>query len=313
MDTHDIRDLDAFAAVARHRNFRRAAREQRVSVSGLSQRLRNLEERLGVRLLNRTTRSVAPTEAGEVLLSRVSPALQELTDAVGAVRGLRATPSGRLRINAPAPAAQLVLAPMVAPFLKAHPAINLEIVVEASMVDIVAGGFDAGVRYEEHLAQDMIAVSLGPPQRYTVAAAPSAIARHGTPARPKDLLELPCISFVFPNRSGLPWEFEKAGRVVRILPKGPFTASDPALLLQAATAGLGFWMTFEGYAAGAVASGKLVTVLDDWCQSFPGPFLYYPSRRQLPPALSAFVAFAKEWRAKHAPDRKAARRPAGIR
>jgi DNA-binding transcriptional LysR family regulator len=309
MDQTDLRDLDAFAAIARHRNFRRAALEQRVSVSGLSQRLRNLEERLGVRLLNRTTRSVAPTEAGELLLARVGPALQELSAAVGAVRGLRATPSGRLRINAPAPAAQLVLAPMVAHFLKAHPAINLEIVVEASMVDIVAGGFDAGVRYEEHLAQDMIAVSLGPPQRYTVAAAPSAIARHGTPTRPKDLLELPCISFVFPNRSGLPWEFEKAGRIVRILPKGPFSASDPALLLQAATEGLGFWMTFEGYAAGAVASGKLVTVLDDWCQPFPGPFLYYPSRRQLPPALSAFVSFVKEWRSRQTstakPKRKA--------
>jgi DNA-binding transcriptional LysR family regulator len=314
MDQTDLRDLDAFAAIARHRNFRRAALEQRVSVSGLSQRLRNLEERLGVRLLNRTTRSVAPTEAGELLLARVGPALQELSAAVGAVRGLRATPSGRLRINAPAPAAQLVLAPMLAPFLKAHPAINLEIVVEASMVDIVAGGFDAGVRYEEHLAQDMIAVSLGPPQRYTVAAAPSAIARHGTPTRPKDLLELPCISFVFPNRSGLPWEFEKAGRIVRILPKGPFSASDPALLLQAATEGLGFWMTFEGYAAGAVASGKLVTVLDDWCQPFPGPFLYYPSRRQLPPALSAFVSFVKEWRSRQTstakPKRKAVRNQA---
>ena len=202
MDPTDLRDLDAFAAVARHRNFRRAAREQRVSVSGLSQRLRNLEERLGVRLLNRTTRSVAPTEAGELLLSRVGPALQELTDAVGAVRGMRNTPSGRLRINAPAPAAQLVMAPMVAPFLERYPAINLEIVVETSMVDIVAGGFDAGVRYEEHLAQDMIAVSLGPPQRYTVVAAPSAIARHGTPARPKDLLELPCICVRVPEPCG---------------------------------------------------------------------------------------------------------------
>jgi DNA-binding transcriptional LysR family regulator len=282
-------------------------------VSGLSQRLRTLEERLGVRLLNRTTRSVAPTEAGEMLLARVAPALQELSDAVGVVRGLRETPSGRLRINAPAPAAQLVLAPMVARFLELYPAINLEIVVEASMVDIVAGGFDAGVRYEEHLAQDMIAVSLGPPQRYTVVAAPSAIARHGTPARPKDLLELPCIAFVFPTRAALPWEFEKAGRVVRIMPKGPFRASDPALLLQAATEGLGFLMTFEGYAASAVASGKLVTVLDDWCQSFPGPFLYYPSRRQQPPALSAFVSFAREWRVRHAPDRKAGRRPGGSR
>jgi DNA-binding transcriptional LysR family regulator len=313
MEPYDLRDLGAFAAIARHRNFRRAALEQRVSVSGLSQRLRTLEERLGVRLLNRTTRSVAPTEAGELLLSRVGPVLQELSDAVGAVRGLREIPSGRLRINTPAPAAQLVLAPMIAPFLQAYPAVNLEIVVETPMVDIVAAGFDAGVRYEEHLAQDMIAVSLGPPQRYTVAAAPSAIARYGTPARPKDLLELPCIAFVSPTRAAVPWEFEKAGRVVRIMPKGPFRASDPALLQQAAIEGLGFWMTFEGYAASAVASGELVTVLDDWCQSFPGPFLYYPSRRQLPPALSAFVAFAKEWRARQEPGRKTARKPSSAR
>src|SRR5260221_8692316 len=161
----DLRNLEAFLAVARTRNFRRAAVEQRVSVSSLSQRLRDMEERLGVRLMNRTPRSVALTEAGELLLAGVGPAIADVGDALDQVRGLRGVPSGRLRINAPPPAIDLVLAPMAAPFLQAYPRIDLEIVGDSSFVDIVAGGFDAGVRYGEHLEQDMIAVSLGPPQR----------------------------------------------------------------------------------------------------------------------------------------------------
>ena len=181
MKNFDLRDLDAFVAVARTRNFRRAAVEQGVSVSSLSQRLRDMEERLGVRLMNRTTRSVALTEAGELLLARVGPAMSDVGAALDQVRGLRAVPSGRLRINAPPPAIDLVLAPMVAPFLAAHPKIDLEIVGESSFVDIVAGGFDAGVRYGEHLAQDMIAVSLGAPQRYAVVASREYVAQHGQP------------------------------------------------------------------------------------------------------------------------------------
>src|SRR5947208_1915213 len=189
----DLRDLDAFVAVARTRNFRRAALEQHVSVSSLSQRLRDMEERLGVRLMNRTTRSVALTEAGELLLARVGPAMSDVGAALDQVRGLRAVPSGRLRINAPPPAIDLVLAPMVAPFLAAHPKIDLEIVGESAFVDIVAEGFDAGVRYGEHLAQDMIAVSLGAPQRYAVVASREYVAEHGSPKHPKDLLEHSCI------------------------------------------------------------------------------------------------------------------------
>jgi DNA-binding transcriptional LysR family regulator len=302
----DLRDLGAFAAVARHRNFRRAARELRVSVSGLSQRLRELEARLGVRLLNRTTRSVAPTHAGELLLSRTAAALGEIVEAIDAVRGLGDHPSGRLRINAPEPAAQLVLAPMVAPFLKRHPAIELDIAVESSLIDIVAGGFDAGVRYEEHLAKDMIALPLAGPQRYVVVASPEFVARTGRPTHPKDLLRHPCLSVVFSSRASLPWEFEKAGRTVKVLPKGPFTSSDGQLLLQAALDGVGFLMTFEEYVREPVRSGALVSVLDDWCPEFPGPLLYYPSRRQPPPALNAFIAFAREWRAERA---RASKRP----
>jgi DNA-binding transcriptional LysR family regulator len=301
----DLRDLDAFVAVARTRNFRRAALEQRVSVSSLSQRLRDMEERLGVRLMNRTTRSVALTEAGELLLTRIGPAMRDVGDALDQVRGLRGVPSGRLRINAPPPAIDLVLAPMVAPFIEAYPQIDLEIIGETSFVDIVAQGFDAGVRYGEHLAQDMIAVPLSPPQRYAVVASPDYVARHGKPTHPKDLLDHRCIRIRFGRGALLDWEFEKAGQVVKVSPPPRLIANYPGLVQRAAHDGLGFWLTFEGYVREAIKSGELISVLDDWCAPFPGPFLYYPSRRQSPPALAAFVAFVAEWR-------KQERRKAGL-
>jgi DNA-binding transcriptional LysR family regulator len=296
MSDLDLRDLDAFVAVARTRNFRRAALESRVSVSSLSQRLRDMEERLGVRLMNRTTRSVALTEAGELLLARVAPAMHDVGEALDRVRGMRDVPSGRLRINAPPPAIDLVLAPMVAPFIAAYPQIDLEIVGESSFVDIVAQGFDAGVRYGEHLAQDMIAVSLSPPQRYAVVASPDYVARHGRPTHPKDLLHHRCIRIRFGRGALLDWEFEKAGQVVNVSPPPRLIANYPGLVQRAAHDGFGFWLTFEGYVREAIKSGALVSVLDDWCAPFPGPFLYYPSRRQQPPALAAFVAFVAEWR-----------------
>lgn len=292
----DYRDIAAFVAVARTRNFRRAAREQLVSTSSLSQRVRELEELLGVRLLNRTTRSVALTEAGEMLLARVGPAMSEVTEALERVRGLREVPSGRLRINAPPPAVDLVLAPMVAPFLQAHPKIDLEIVAESSFVDIVSAGFDAGVRYGEHLAQDMIAVSLGPPQRYAVVASPQYIAQHGRPSSPKDVLDHSAIRTRFSNGIMPDWEFEQAGRIVKVSPPAKLIAGYIGLGKQAALDGVGLWVTFEGHVRDELASGALVSVLDDWCSPFPGPFLYYPSRRQPPPALAAFVAFVAEWR-----------------
>src|SRR5882757_5213986 len=183
----DLRDLNAFVAVARLRNFRRAAIEQRVSASSLSQRMRDLEERLGVRLLNRTTRSVAPTEAGERLLQRLTPALKDVMDATLDVRSMRDVPSGRLRINGPEPALRLVLAPMVAPFLKRHPEIQLEIVADSSLIDIVSEGFDAGIRYEETLAQDMVAISLGPPERSVLVAAPIFLQGRKRLKDPKEL------------------------------------------------------------------------------------------------------------------------------
>jgi DNA-binding transcriptional LysR family regulator len=296
MKDFDLRDLDAFVAVARTRNFRRAALESRVSASSLSQRLRAMEERLGVRLMNRTTRSVALTEAGELLLARVGPAMSEVSDALDRVRGLRDVPSGRLRINAPPPAIDLVLAPMVAPFLKAYPLVDLEIVAESSFIDIVDAGYDAGVRYGEHLAQDMIAVSLGPPQRYAVVASTQYVAQHGRPKHPKDLLQHSAIRIRFGSGMMLDWEFERAGRVVKVAPSGKLIANYPGLARRAALDGVGLWRTFEGYVDDDVKSGALVSVLDDWCSPFAGPFLYYPSRRQTPPALAAFVAFVAAWR-----------------
>jgi DNA-binding transcriptional LysR family regulator len=296
MKNFDLRDLDAFLAVARTGNFRRAAVEQHVSVSSLSQRLRALEERLGLRLMNRTTRSVALTEAGELLLSQIGPAMGNIGEALEQVRGLRETPSGRLRINAPIPTIEFVLAPMVAPFLKRYPQIELEIVGETSLIDIVKAGFDAGVRFGEHLAQDMIAVSLGPAERYAVVASPELVAARGKPKQPKDLLNLPCILTRFPSGALLEWEFEKTGRVIKLTPPATLISTTPALMLRAAVDGVGFAMTFEGWVRDAVKDGALVSVLDDWCPPFPGPFLYYPSRRQPPPALRAFIAFVAEWR-----------------
>jgi len=258
MSDLDLRDLAAFAAVARMRNFRRAATEQHVSVSSLSQRLRDMEERLGVRLINRTTRSVALTEAGELLLSRIGPAMRDVGDALDQVRGLRGVPSGRLRINAPPPAIDLVLAPMVAPFLKRYPEIDLEIVTDSSLIDIVSEGFDAGIRYEETLAQDMVAISLGPPERYALVAAPSFLKGRKRPAHPNELLDQPCIVTRFRSGVQLPWEFRKGKRAVKIMPTGPLTAAHPELQLQAAIDGLGIAMGIRPYIDDDLAAGRLV-------------------------------------------------------
>jgi DNA-binding transcriptional LysR family regulator len=296
MGNFDLRDLDAFVAVARTRNFRRAAVESHVSVSSLSQRLRDMEERLGVRLMNRTTRSVALTEAGEMLLARVAPAMSDVSAALDQVRGLRGVPSGRLRINAPPPAIDLVLAPIVGPFLQAFPQVELEVVGQSGFIDIVAAGYDAGVRYGEHLEQDMVAISLGPPQRYALVAAPDYLARHGRPKHPRDLLDHACIRIRFSSGALLDWEFEKAGRALKLSPPARLVVNHPGPAMRAARDGAGFWLTFRDYVSETIASGALVSVLDDWCAPFPGPFLYYPSRRQPPPALAAFLAFVGEWR-----------------
>ncbi|RAK58024.1 LysR family transcriptional regulator [Phenylobacterium deserti] len=293
MPTASLDDLDAFAAIARHGSFRRAATERGVSASTLSQNLRDLETRLGVRLINRTTRSVALTEAGAALLARLQPALGEISAALGEARSAQAEPAGTLRINAPEPAAELVLAPLLPEFLAAYPRVTLEIITETSFVDIVAKGFDAGVRWGEHLAQDMVAVSLGPPQRYVCAAAPELVDRLGAPEHPRDLLEKPGLRFRFPSGAEPPWEFERQGEVLRISPTGPLVTSNREVMIRAALSGLGFVVSFDAYLEPYVATGQLVTVLGDWCEPFPGPFLYYPSARQAPSALRAFVDFVQ--------------------
>jgi len=293
MDRPDLYALDSFAAVARHRNFRRAAVERGVSASTLSQTVRELEARMGVRLLNRTTRSVALTDAGAALLGRLQPALAEIGEAVAEARSAQAEPQGALRINAPEPAVEMVLAPMVGEFLAAYPQVRLEVTAEANLVDIVAGGFDAGVRWGESLAQDMIAVSLGPPQRYAVVGTPELIARVGTPRHPRELLDLPCVRVRFPSGAEPAWEFEKDGEPLRISPPARLVSTNPHLLMQAILDGVGFGTPFEEAARGHIAAGRLVEVLADWSEVFPGPFLYYPSRRTMPSPLRAFVDFVQ--------------------
>jgi DNA-binding transcriptional LysR family regulator len=293
----NLTDLDAFASVARHRSFRGAAAASGVSPSTLSQTVRDLEARLGVRLLHRTTRSVAPTEAGARLLERLTPALTNIKAALDQVQEKEGVPAGTLRINAPQPAIDLVLAPMVGAFLDAHPRVRLEIVAETSFIDIVEQGFDAGIRWGEHLAQDVIAVPLGPPQRFVLVAAPALLAAHGRPKHPRDLLTMPCIRQRFPSGVVPTWEFERGGEELRIDPAARLVSTNIALQRQAAIDGVGFWATFDGYVEADIASGTLRSVLDEWCPSFPGPFLYYPGNRHVPSALRAFIDFARARRA----------------
>lgn len=291
----DLADLDAFAAVARQRSFRGAAAVRGVSASSLSEAVRRLETRLGVRLLNRTTRSVTPTEAGARLLERLGPALGEVAAALDAVNSFRDSPTGTLRLNVPTIVARMVLPPIACAFLAAHPGITLEVVAEDGFIDVLAAGFDAGVRYDERIEQDMIAVPIGPRmQRYATAASPAYLAAHGTPQHPEDLLAHPCIRHRFASGVALPWEFERDGTVVRISPKGPLVASNIELEIAAAEAGLGVISTFEEVLAPFLACGALVPVLTDWWPSFSGPFLYYAGREHLPAPLRAFVAFLRE-------------------
>lgn len=293
-------DLDVFAAVARERSFRRAARLRGVSASTLSQAVRDLEGELGVRLLNRTTRSVLPTQAGQKLLERLLPALGEIGSAVEGVHESGDEPAGLLRINAPLPAIELVLVPLIPRFLESHPKVRMEVVSDSSRIDIVAEGFDAGVRWDEHLEQDMVAVPFGGVQAYALVAAPQAIAAYGRPEHPRDLTALPAIRQRFSSGVVLTWEFEKDGQVVRVDPPPRLVSTDIALQRRAALDGIGFWAAFEGYVREDIAAGRLVSVLEDWLPSFPGPSLYYPSRRHTPPPLRAFIDFIQAERQREA-------------
>ena len=293
MQAGDLETLRHLAAVARHRSFRRAAVAVGVSASTLSLAVRTLEARLGVRLLNRTTRSVSPTEAGGALLARIGPALADIEMAMALVQDGAGEVAGSLRINAPAPAVELVLAPLVTRFLERHPKVTLEVIAETRLIDIVAEGFDAGVRWGESLALDMIAVPIGPPQRYVAVAAPALLEALGVPADPRELLRYPCLRQRFPSGAMPVWEFERDGQELRLDPPARLATTNIPLQREAAIAGIGIWLIFEEYVADDLADGRLRRLLDDWCPSFPGPFLYHPSRRHMPATLRAFIDFAR--------------------
>jgi DNA-binding transcriptional LysR family regulator len=293
----DLGDLTAFMAVARSGGFREAARLTGGSASSLSEAVRRLETRLGVRLLNRSTRSVAPTEAGARLLDRLGPALVEVEAALDVVNGFRDRPAGTLRLNVPVSAARLVLPRIVPPFLAAYPDILLEIIAEESFVDMLAAGCDAGIRYEERLEQDMIAIPIGPrQQRFATVASPAYLDRHGRPAHPRDLLNHACLRGRFASGAMTSWEFERDGEIVKVEPTGPLIVRVGAatdLAVEAAIAGSGIIHLFEDWMRPYLDSGVLEPVLEPWWQRFSGPFLYYPGRRHLPAPLRAFVDFIR--------------------
>jgi DNA-binding transcriptional LysR family regulator len=297
----NVDDLTAFVAVANARGFREAGRALGVSPTTLSETVRRLEDRLGVRLLHRTTRSVSPTEAGGRLVEQLAPLLTQVNAALAGLNALRDTPAGTLRLNVPVGVARLVLPSLLPEFLALYPDIQVEVVAEDTVVDVLAAGADAGIRYDEKLEQDMIAVPIGPrTQRFAMAAAPDYLAAAGMPERPSDLLQHRCLLGRFGNGTLFsPWELECGGEVVRIEPKGPLTVSISGamdLAVDVAIAGVGIIGLFEDWLRPHIEAGRLVPVLPEWWTPFPGPFLYYSGRRLVPPPLRAFLDFIRSAR-----------------
>lgn len=287
--------LRAFVAVVEHGSFVRAAAHLGMSASALSQTIRQLEERLDVRLLNRTTRSVSPSDAGARLLLRLQPALNEVDAALAGVTQAPGTPSGRLRINAPRIAAIHYLAPLIGPFLNTYPGVSLDIVTDERLVDMVAGGFDVGIRLGESLDQDMIAVELSGHLEMMVVASPAYIEQFGTPHSPHDLGEHQCLSYRWPTDGSLyRWEFERAGERLAISVNGPLVVTEPEMLTRVTLEGAGIAYLFEHQVREHISAGRLVHLLQDWTPAFPGFYLYYPSQRQMAPALRAFLDFVKK-------------------
>ncbi|PHX37076.1 LysR family transcriptional regulator [Pseudomonas sp. NZIPFR-PS5] len=291
----DIQDLLAFVAVVNAGGFREGARLSGKSASSLSDAVRRMESRLGVRLLNRTTRSVVPTEAGARLMERIVPALGEVESALDVVNDFRDRPSGTLRLNVPVSAARLILPAIITPFLQAHPDIRMEVITEESFVDMLAAGCDAGIRYDDRLEQDMIAVPIGPRvQRFATAASPAYLDARGRPEHPRDLLNHSCLRGKFPSGAIPLWEYERDGEEVRVDPTGPLTVRIGGavdLSVQTAIDGLGIVSLFEDWLRPHLDSGALEPVLEKWWPSFSGPFLYYPGRRYVPSPLRAFLDF----------------------
>lgn len=286
-------DLASFLAIGHSRSFKKAAVELGVTPSALSHALRSIEERLDIRLVNRTTRSVALTEAGEQLFARIKPAFHDIEDALEDLNAFRGQPSGKVRINAARAASKLVLLPIIARFLKVHPAVEVELVVDDALVDMVSAGFDAGVRFGEMIAADMIAVPIGPRHRFAVVGSRGHFERYPQPVSPQDLNHHPCIRYRFASGALYRWEFEKGGIELEIEVQGSLTVGDQDLMLEAALNGAGLAYLFEDQVQAHLSEGRLQRVLDDWCPYYPGFFLYYTSRRQLPTAMRAFVDFVK--------------------
>jgi DNA-binding transcriptional LysR family regulator len=290
MPRDNLNELTAFLAVAREESFTKAAAKLGVSQSALSHTVRALEERLGVRLLTRTTRSVSPTEAGERLVRSVGPRLGEIEAELAALSALREKPAGTIRITAGEHAADAVLWPALARFLPDHPDIKVEIIVDYSLTDIIAERFDAGVRLGEQVARDMIAVRIAPDMRMAVVGSPAYFAKRPKPRVPQDLTTHNCINLRLPTHGGLyTWEFEKAGRELKVRVEGQLVFNTSALRMNAVLAGLGLAYLPEEQVTAHLADGRLVRVLADWCAPFPGYHLYYPSRRQATPAFSLLV------------------------
>jgi DNA-binding transcriptional LysR family regulator len=283
----NLNDIAAFGTVARERSFTRAAAKLRVSPSALSQTVRNLEERLGIRLLTRTTRSVAPTEAGERLLRTITPRFEEIEAELTALSELRDKPAGTVRITAGEHPAISVLQPALKRILPDYPDIQVEIIIDYGLTDIVAEGFDAGVRMGEQVAKDMIAVPIGPQMRMAVVASPAYFERHPIPKTPQDMTAHNCINTRLPTYGGVfSWGLEKKGREVKVRGEGQLVFNSLAMRLSSALDGLGIAYMPEDQVLPYIAEGRLVRVLEDWCPWFPGYHLYYPSRRQQSPALA---------------------------
>lgn len=290
----NLTDVTLFAAVVEAGGFRAAAQKRGMSASSLSDCVRRLEGDVGVRLLNRTTRSVTPTAAGERLLERLRPALQEIESAFNDLDDGVHGPVGTLKLNVPVPVARHLLPGLLARFLKRHPGINVEVMMDNTFIDVVAAGFDAGVRYEESLAKDMIAVPLGPRrQRFVAGAAPEYLAARGTPRHPSELEDHDLLGHRFETGKVGVFEFEKDGRTFRIAPRAQLLTSSHDLRISAAIAGLGIIYLFEDFLREPLADGRLVPILEDWWQGFDGPYLYYHGRRHTPSPLRAFVNFLK--------------------
>jgi DNA-binding transcriptional LysR family regulator len=283
-------DLSAFAAVARTRSFSRAAIELNVSNSMLSYTIKRLETRLGFALLRRTSRSVAPTAEGETLLLTLEPALDAIDGALGTLRRERDRISGTLRITATRQGYEAVIRPVLTDFCTMYPDATVEVIVDYAFRDLVAGRFDAGIRLGEKLEQDMVALPVGPSLRMAVVASPQYLSRHPALTIPEHLQHHQCINYRMESAGSLySWEFENDGRKLKVALSGPLTFNEPQLMLQAAIDGLGAAYVLEHEAAPHIATGRLVRVLEDWCPPFAGFFLYYPSRKQVSPVLSALL------------------------